>query len=61
MKNKNPGGHGQLDGDVGAGNHVHLRLAEPAQDFLHQDGRRLANFQSDDSILWGDKEVLLGF
>ena len=51
MKNKNPGGHGQLDGDVGAGDHVHLRLAEPAQDFLHQDGRRLAHFQSDDSIL----------
>ena len=43
--------HGQLDRDAGPGDHVHLRVREPSQDILHQDGGCLADFQSDGPIL----------
>ena len=59
-KTWSPGGDGELDGDVGAGNHVHISVGESAQNILHKDGRRLAHFQSDDSILWGDIDLNSG-
>ena len=43
--------HGQLDCDARPGDHVYLRLREPSQDVLHQDGGCVADFQSDDPIL----------
>ena len=43
--------HSQLDRDVSACDHVHQRLPKSAKDLLHKDGRRLAHFQSDDSVL----------
>ena len=50
------GCHRQLDCDVGADHDVHLRLWKSAEDILHKDGRRLADLQSNDPILWGDNE-----
>ena len=42
---------------LGSCHNVYISVTKPSKDFLHQDGRRLANIQSHDSILWGDKYV----
>ena len=36
---------------LGSCHNVYIGVTKPSKDFLHQDGRRLANIQPHDSIL----------
>ena len=43
---------------LGSCYNVHIGVTKPPQDFVHQDGRRLAHIQSYDSLFRGEKNIV---
>ena len=43
---------------LGSCYNVYICVTKPPQDFVHQDGRRLAHIQSYDSLFRGDKNIV---
>ena len=43
---------------LGSCYNVYIGVTKPPQDFVHQDGRRLAHIQSYDSLFRGEKDIV---